>query len=42
MNSNENISLHTGILQDDAPLDQTEEQFLFGSDDNIWDAFGKS
>uniref|UniRef100_A0A7N0UY55 Uncharacterized protein n=1 Tax=Kalanchoe fedtschenkoi TaxID=63787 RepID=A0A7N0UY55_KALFE len=29
-------------LQDAAPLDPAEEQFLFGSDDNIWDAFRKS
>lgn len=28
--------------QDDVGLDPTEERILFGSDDNIWGAFGKS
>uniref|UniRef100_A0A7N0T1C2 Uncharacterized protein n=1 Tax=Kalanchoe fedtschenkoi TaxID=63787 RepID=A0A7N0T1C2_KALFE len=40
-NSKEKTVAQT-VLQDAAPLDPTEEQFLFGSDDNIWDAFRKS
>ncbi|KAL9673992.1 hypothetical protein QQ045_030256 [Rhodiola kirilowii] len=42
MNSKQKALTPTAFLQDAAPLDPTEEQFLFGSDDNIWDAFGKS
>lgn len=29
-------------LQEDVALDPTEEKILFGSDDNVWSAFGKS
>lgn len=42
LNSKENTSSQTCILQKAAPLDPTEEQFLFGSDDYIWNVFGKS
>ncbi|KAJ4841422.1 hypothetical protein Tsubulata_009058 [Turnera subulata] len=39
--SQEKTALEVGPSQNVATLDPTEEKILFGSDDNLWDAFGK-
>lgn len=40
--SQEKMSRHVALPQNEVALDPTEEKILFGSDDNIWDAFGNS
>lgn len=39
--SHEKTVMQVGPSQNVATLDPTEERILFGSDDNLWDAFGK-
>lgn len=38
----EKTAFEAASSQGEVALDPTEEKILFGSDDNIWDAFGKS
>jgi hypothetical protein len=38
----EKSAFEASSSRDEVALDPTEEKILFGSDDNIWDAFGKS
>ncbi|KAL8547116.1 hypothetical protein ACS0TY_006728 [Phlomoides rotata] len=40
--SHERSRMQVSSPRDEATLDATEEKILFGSDDNIWAAFGKS
>ncbi|XP_009630442.1 uncharacterized protein [Nicotiana tomentosiformis] len=41
-NSQELAGAHASSLQNEVALDPTEERILFGSEDNMWAAFGKS
>ncbi|KAJ8540548.1 hypothetical protein K7X08_035693 [Anisodus acutangulus] len=41
-NSQEKAGAHASSSQNEVGLDPTEERILFGSEDNIWSAFGKS
>ncbi|KAJ8550727.1 hypothetical protein K7X08_000097 [Anisodus acutangulus] len=41
-NSQEKAGPHASSSQNEVGLDPTEERILFGSEDNIWSAFGKS
>nr|GLL22139.1 uncharacterized protein LOC109193549 isoform X1 [Ipomoea trifida] len=42
VNTQEKTSKETASSNNEVGLDPTEERILFGSDDNIWAAFGKS